>query len=109
MSQVFGPISPPPDTDTSIHGVKAVYITAHQVEGLARFCFYDLSSAMGELGEYINEDYSKKSDRKNVREKFTKGFMCQAKFEECYEKLKAERVSAGKSSWATAVSPYSQF
>ncbi|KAF7934763.1 uncharacterized protein EAE98_002808 [Botrytis deweyae] len=83
-------------------------ITAHQVEGLARFCFYDLSPAMGELEEYIFEDYPKKSDRKKVREKFTKDFMCQAKFEECYEKLKAERVAAGKSSWATAVSPYSQ-
>ncbi|TGO17736.1 hypothetical protein BTUL_0015g00720 [Botrytis tulipae] len=83
-------------------------ITAHEFEGLARFCYYDLSPAMGELGEYIYEDYPKKSDRRKVREKFTKDFMCQAKFEECYEKLKSERVAAGKSLWTAAVSPYSQ-
>lgn len=71
-------------------------ITAHQVEGLPRFCFYDLSPAMGELGESIYEDYPRKSERKKIREKFTKDFMCQAKFEECYEKLKAERVADGK-------------
>ncbi|TGO32236.1 hypothetical protein BHYA_0337g00080 [Botrytis hyacinthi] len=71
-------------------------ITAHQVEGLARFCFYNLSPAMGELEEYIFEDYPKRIRPKG------------AKFEECYEKLKAERVAAGKSSWAAAVSPYSQ-
>ncbi|KAK6603408.1 hypothetical protein H4I96_06176 [Botrytis cinerea] len=99
--------------DTTIGTVLVVRkdkkdITARQVEGLARFCFYDLSPAMRELGESIYEDYLRKSDRKKVREKFTKDFMCQAKFEECYEKLKAERVAAGKFSWATAVSPYSQ-
>jgi hypothetical protein len=82
-------------------------ISEQQVEALAHFCRYELSPSMSQadedawaVGDIEDEDHRK------VKEACIKTHMCREKFEEFFEKFKAEKLAAGDGAWEYALSPY---
>ncbi|EKD16944.1 uncharacterized protein L3040_006230 [Drepanopeziza brunnea f. sp. 'multigermtubi'] len=80
-----------------------------QVEALARFCREVLRPAMAALEDsfFCPTGIPDRDDVWAAREEFVKTQMTREAFEIFLEKLKAEKVAAGDSSWDRVVSPYS--
>jgi hypothetical protein len=82
-------------------------ISEQQVEALARFYHDELLPGM----QVVNEDAWAIGNVKNkahwkVKEEWIKTHMCREKFEEFFEKFKAEKLAAGDGAWEYAMSPY---
>jgi hypothetical protein len=84
-------------------------ISEQQVEALARFCRDELLPGMQMVEEdawAIEDGDVSDKDHWKIKEEWIKTHMCREKFEEFFEKFKAEKLAAGDGAWEYALSPY---